>query len=185
MALTTEGPSKRKARWIPRRFVRDERGTTAVEFAIVAIPFLGLVMATLETALFFFAGQAFDTAVHNAARLIRTGQAQEDGLTSDTFRTKICDQLSGFLNCSGIRVDVRKYSTFAAIDLAMPIDEDGNLKKTGYVYQPGNGGDIVVVRAYYEWPVMVNWYGATAATLADGSRLLSSAAAFRNEPFPW
>jgi Flp pilus assembly protein TadG len=185
MALTTEGSNKRKARRIPRRFVRDERGTTAVEFGIIAVPFLALIMATLETALTFFAGQTFDTAVQNAARLIRTGQAQEQGLTADTFRTKICGQLGAFLNCSSIYVDVRKYATFAAIDLAMPIDTDGNLKKNGYVYQPGNGGDIVVVRAYYEWPVMVNWYGTNTANLADGNHLLAAAAAFRNEPFPW
>lgn len=183
MPLTTK--IKRRAHWMPRRFVRDERGTTAVEFGIVAVPFLALIMAIFETALTFFAGQAFDTAVSNAARLIRTGQAQEDGLTADTFRTKICDQVGSFLKCSGIYVDVQKYATFSAISLTMPIDTDGNLKKTGYQYAPGNGGDIVVVRAFYEWPVLINWYGTKTANLTNGSHLLSAAAAFRNEPFPW
>ena len=45
-----------------RRFVRQEDGVAAVEFALVAAPFLALIFAILETALVFFAGQALETA---------------------------------------------------------------------------------------------------------------------------
>ena len=41
-----------------------------VEFGLVAVPFLGLTFAILETALVFFAGQTLETAVADSARLI-------------------------------------------------------------------------------------------------------------------
>lgn len=39
------------------RFVRQQDGAAAVEFALVALPFLALTFAILETALVFFAGR--------------------------------------------------------------------------------------------------------------------------------
>jgi Flp pilus assembly protein TadG len=58
---------------LARRFVRQQDGSVAVEFSLVAIPFLGLTFAILETALVFFAGQTLETAVTDSARLIMTG----------------------------------------------------------------------------------------------------------------
>jgi Flp pilus assembly protein TadG len=46
-----------------RRFVREKDGVVAVEFAIVAAPFLALMFAIMETALVFFASQVLETAV--------------------------------------------------------------------------------------------------------------------------
>ena len=74
--------------------------------------------------------------------------------------------------------------SFDSIDLTNPVDGDGNLVKN-FTYQPGNGGDIVVVRAFYEWPVFVTLLGLNFGNLANGAHLLSATAAFRNEPFPW
>ena len=59
-----------------RRFARGDDGAAAVEFGMVAAPFLALMFAIMETALVFFAGQTLETAVADSARLIMTGQAQ-------------------------------------------------------------------------------------------------------------
>jgi Flp pilus assembly protein TadG len=166
------------------RFRRNDSGATAVEFALVALPFIALMFAILETSLTFFAGQTMETAVGTAARLIRTGQAQQAGFDVGKFKDQICDQLSPLLSCAGIKVDVRKFTTFDNIDLTVPVDTDGNLDVQEN-YDPGHGGDIVVVRAYYEWPVFVRLLGNDLATLPDGKHLLVATAAFRNEPFPW
>jgi Flp pilus assembly protein TadG len=168
-----------------KRFGRNQSGATVVEFALVATPFFALLFAIIETALLFFADQTLDTAVSSAARLIRTGQAQEDGMSASDFKTEICNQIVGLFNCdSGLKVDVRKYSNFDAIDLATPVDTDGNLHVTEN-YQTGHGGDIVVVRAYYEWPTFVAGLGNNLANMPDGTHLLVATAAFRNEPFSW
>ena len=114
---------------VVRRFSTDEQGTTAVEFGLVAVPFIALMMAILETALVFFAGQALETSVSNAGRLIRTGQAQQLGLTAATFKDLICGQIYYLFDCAGgIRVEVKKYDSFAEIDLSRPTNGAGNLK---------------------------------------------------------
>lgn len=182
---TKPGRGRNRLRYALARLLRNQQGTTAVEFAIVSVPFIGLIMAILETALTFFAGQAMETAVANSARLIRTGQVQQQALTASGFKQLICDQLSLFMTCANIYVDVQRYATFGDISLGLPIDTDGKLKTVGYQYSPGSGSDIVVVRAFYAWPMFFNKWGGNTATLSDGNHLLSSAAAFRNEPFPW
>src|SRR6202165_2459735 len=104
------------ARWIARacasvgrrgmRLRRDERGATAVEFGLLALPFLALTFAILETALLYFASQTLETAVANSARLIRTGQAQQQGMSSTTFKQTICDQVGVMFDCTnGLKID--------------------------------------------------------------------------------
>jgi len=168
-----------------RRFGRNQDGATAVEFGLVALPFVALVFAILEVAIVFFAGQALETSVSYAARLVRTGQAQQQGFNEGQFKDQVCKILSALFDCAnGLKLDVRTYKTFDQIDMSKPVDKDGNLN-TNFTYNPGKGGDIVVVRAYYEWPVVINLLGFSLANMPNGTYLLGASAAFRNEPFPW
>ena len=89
------GAQRLRAAELVRRFVRQQDGAAAVEFALVAAPFLALIFAILETALVFFAGQALETAVANSSRLIMTGQAQNPEFLAN-----------GFQEC-GLRADIR------------------------------------------------------------------------------
>ena len=50
-------------------------------------------------------------------------------------------------------------------------------------YNPGVGSSIVLVEAYYKWPVIVNFVGFNLINQPDGSRLLAAIRVFRNEPF--
>jgi hypothetical protein len=54
---------------------------------------------------------------------------------------------------------------------------------TTFEYDPGDAGEIVVVRTFYEWPLHTNLLGLGLANLSNGKRLIASATAFRNEPF--
>ncbi len=167
------------------RFRRDKSGATAVEFGIVALPFIALMAAILETGLVFFAGQTLETAVADAGRLIRTGQAQQQGFNANDFKDKICQRVMSLFGCDAdLVMDVRTYQTFDSIDLSKPVDENGNLL-TDFTYEPGHGGDIVVVRAFYEWQTFTSMLGLDLSNMADGKHLLAATAAFRNEPFPW
>jgi Flp pilus assembly protein TadG len=169
-----------------RTFGRDQDGATAVEFAIVSVPFFALMFAILETALVFFGAQALETAVGTSGRLIRTGQAQQQAMNTETFKDTICDQVFKIFDCAdGLKLDVRTYPTFAALTFADPIDEEGNLDIEDFDFDIGEANEIVVVRAYYEWPTYVTGLGTDLRNLANGKHLISAAAAFRNEPFPW
>jgi Flp pilus assembly protein TadG len=167
------------------RLRRDERGVTAVEFGLLALPFIGLMLGILETALLYLAGQTLETAVANSARLIRTGQAQQQGMSLGTFKQTICDQVGVMFDCAtGLKLDVKTFTTFDSINLPPPIDGTGKLM-TDFTFLMGKGGDIVVVRAFYEWPTFSKLLGLNYSNLSDGNHLLATTSAFKNEPFPW
>src|SRR3954470_14374160 len=166
-----------------RRFVRGEQGLAAVEFGIVAAPFLALMFAIMETAVVFFASQTLETAVADSARLIMTGQAQTQNFTQTQFKTAVCARILGLFDCqNGIKIDVKTYSSFSTVSTAKPLDANNNLQ-TNFSYTPGNPGDIVVVRLMYQWPIYVSLLGFNLADMAGGKRLIIATATFRNEPY--
>ncbi|WP_420131629.1 TadE/TadG family type IV pilus assembly protein [Rhodopseudomonas sp.] len=166
-----------------RRFGCSRRGSAAIEFAIVAPIFFGLLFAIIETAFMFFAGQVLETAVQDSARLILTGQAQTASYSSSQFKTALCGKLTSLFDCNGVYVDVRSYgSDFSTVSITQPIDSNKNFVNN-MQYSPGTAGQIVVVRAFYQWPLFVTGLGYNISNLAGNQRLLSATAAFRNEPY--
>jgi len=166
-----------------RRFAKRDDGAAAVEFAIVAAPFLALMFAIMETSLVFLASQTLETAVADSARLIMTGQAQSQNFTATQFKTAVCDKIKGIFDCAaGLKIDVKTYSAFGSVDNARPVDANGNLK-TNFGYQPGGPGEIVVVRLMYEFPVYASLLGFNLSDMSGSKRLVMATAAFRNEPY--
>jgi Flp pilus assembly protein TadG len=170
----------------PRRFVRRQDGAVAVEFGLILLPFLALMFGIMETALVFFADQTLETAAADSARLIMTGQAQNQSLNATTFKNQVCARIYGLFDCqNGLYVDVQTYSSFGNISYSPPLDNHGNLVTGNFNYQPGGPGDIVVVSLYYQWPIYVSLMnlGKLANPQGGTNRLLTATAAFRNEPY--
>ena len=172
-----------------RALGRDEEGVAAVEFALVAAPFLAVVFAILQIGLIFISGQALDTATSDAARMIRTGEAHDTGMGSNQFRDTICGNVAILPDCSGrLQVDVRRVASFANAAMQGSI-ENGELNDDDFGYDIGAGSEIIVVRAFYEWPVWVPFLAlphgepVQYSDLASGNFMLTSALVFRNEPF--
>ena len=81
---------------------------TAIEFGILAIPFFVMIYAILETAMLFFASQVLDSAIEDASRRVRTGQAQASSWTINEFRTEMCGYTFNlFGDCSGVQLKVQ------------------------------------------------------------------------------
>jgi Flp pilus assembly protein TadG len=167
------------------RFRRNRRGSAAVEFALVAPVFFALLFAILETAIVFFAGQVLETITQDSARKIMTGQAQNAKYSQADFKDKVVcppNALAKVLfKCTGLYVDVQSYPGFSSVKISDPIAGGNFLPAMNY--SPGGGGDIVVVRLFYQWPLFVTGLGYNIANLSGSKRLLSATAAFRNEPF--
>jgi Flp pilus assembly protein TadG len=165
-----------------KRFARQQDGSAAIEFGLVALPFIALIFAIIETAIVFFASQTLETAVADSSRLIMTGQAQNKGFDKDAFKEQVCARIYGLFDCAnGLYVDVETFSSFSNVSLSSPVDRNGNLDTSKFQYQPGNANDIVVVRLVYQWPVYVSLLGLSDMT--GNKRLMIATAAFRNEPF--
>src|SRR5437868_2548144 len=169
---------------VARRFIRQQDGAAAVEFAMVAAPFLALLFAIIETSLVFFAGQTLETATADASRMIMTGQAQTQGFALADFKNAVCSRVFAMFDCANqVQIDVRTYNSFSAAQPSQPtIDQNGNLVNN-FTFTPGGPGCIVVARVMYAWPVYVSLLGFNLADMAGGKRLLMATAAFRNEPY--
>jgi Flp pilus assembly protein TadG len=172
-----------------RRFRRNGRGSAAVEFALVATPFFALLFAILETGMVFFAGQILEIGTQDTARLLYTNQAQ-GAMSATQFKQDLCARVSVLMSCNGLYVDVKAFSSFTAIsssDLADPIDASGNFVNN-FTYPTPNPGDTVVVRAFYQWPLVVTQLGYNMANIgrntSNSKKLLTATAAFRVEPGP-
>lgn len=178
-----------------RAFGRDDNGVTLIEFGLLALPFFTIVLAILETALVFLAGQILDSAVNDSSRLIRTGRAQtgSPAYGPADFRAAICAGLYNMFDCDTdddrLRVSVTVVDDFGDVTIGYPVKtgEDCDDEACDWTlvddYTPGKGGDVVLVQAYYKWPIVVNLPGFNFQTLPDGTRLLGASRVFRNEPF--
>ena len=165
-----------------RRLRADNSGVTAIEFGIVAAPFFALMLALIEVSLVFFANFTLENAVDQTSRMIRTGQAQELGYSEAQFKQTVCDKVSIMPDCmGGLKIDVRKFDDFGGINLPAPLDGNGELLNN-YDFDIGVGGNVVVVRVFYEWDLIAKLPGGLG-NMPSGGRLLVATAAFRNEPF--
>ena len=182
-------PSSTSLRTAFRRFRRNRQGSAAVEFALIAPIFFVLLFAIIETAIVFFAGQVLEIGVQDAGRLIYTSQVQAAGTTAVAFKQSICDRVAVMFACdANLYIDVRSYAAGTPIIITDPIDGAGNFVNN-FVYQPPpNGSDsTVVVRAFYQWPLIVtgimSGLSYNIANINRGTsnskRLLAATAAFR------
>jgi len=177
-----------------RRFRGNRGGSAAVEFALIAPIFFGLLFAIIETALVFFSGQVLETITQNSARVVLTGQAQSGSVaacavsgvaapcTQATFKSYVCSQIPVLFDCNSLYVDVTSFSSFSAVTLPTHLDAACNFG-TNMNYSAGNAGDIVVVRLFYQWPLFVTGLGYNIGCSSTNKRLLVATAAFKNEPY--
>ena len=166
------------------RLRRDESGSAIVEFSFIAPIFFFLIFVIAETALVFIAEHVMDNAVLETARLIRTGQVQNASMSEEDFEEEVCGRMSVFVDCSGsdFFLDVKSYDDFASMDLEAPVEPDNDFVAAG-AFEFGGESDIVVVRAYYQWPTNRIFGTMSLQNLSNGKRLIGSFAAFRNEPY--
>jgi Flp pilus assembly protein TadG len=166
------------------RFARARRGALAVEFAIIAMPLMMLMFGLLELALILLVTATLDTATDFAARNIRTGEFQNSkDVTKNGFKQLVCVNMTWLEDgCSGkLIVEAETFDTFAGAGGSEPADPNAN--PAGPCWSVGNPGDIVLVRTYYEWPIITPLLRPIFQSAGREGRLLSSARIFSNEPY--
>jgi Flp pilus assembly protein TadG len=171
--------------WRVLRLLRSQqRGAIMVEFALVMIPFFILLFGILEVGLVFWGGFELENATDDAARMVRTGQAQSGNFDETRLKQEICNRVSLLVNCtSKLRLDVQSFNDFSQMTPPSPLDGEGNLKQS-FAYSLGAPQQVVLFTAFYEWPLLNFMSTMSLSNMASGNRLLQSSAAFRNEPFP-
>ena len=172
----------------------DQKMATTLTLAIAVWPWMYVLQVGDSRCYFFCDGKLrqvtrdqtmaqdlVDQGVLPAERM--TGQAQNASLTQSQFKSLVCSKIVALFDCTnGISIDVQSYSQFNSVNVSSPIDGSKNFTNPNN-YSPGGPGDIVVVRVFYQWPILVTKFGYDISNLAGSKRLLTATAAFQNEPF--
>jgi Flp pilus assembly protein TadG len=182
-------PTTRLSRFLAR-FLREDRGVTAVEFGLISLPLMLMTFGLLELALVFLATSTLDTAMEMSAREIRTGEFQTSAAnTKADFKNLVCSKMNWLQSrcAADLWVDVRTFSTFSALAANPPQNPTtfDPTKPGGTCFTAGNPTDIVLVRVFFEWDLYTPLLNNALENMGGGSgkRLLTSTTAFRNEPY--
>lgn len=171
------------------RLTKDESGTTAIEFGMVAIPFLMFVFALVGIAFYFFIMTSLDKGMDQSSRLVRTGQAQNANMTVNDFKTKVCNSAGGWIKCNKVQVFVQKFPDWASVKPQPCIDSNGNIvtnsaSGSDLISQySGASSDIVIVTTCYKWEFTASIPYFKLGNMSDNSMMLQSSTAFRSEPY--
>ncbi|MFA5593603.1 MAG: TadE/TadG family type IV pilus assembly protein [Micavibrio sp.] len=167
-----------------RAWLRKNEGATAVEFALVAVPFVFLIIGTIEIALVFTVQSVLQESTFTASRMIRTGQIQQGaaGDPETAFRESVCDFAAILIPCGEIEFQVEALPSFSeAQDRPPEFDGDGNLLNTGF--DPGGASDVVLVRVAYNYPIRTPLMRPVLSNLGGGKRAMLATTIFRTEPY--
>ena len=162
------------------RFARARDGATAVEFALIALPFFALLFGILELGLLFVLSTSLDNATNKVSRTIRTGSPPA---SAAAFKQAVCNEL-GWLatDCTNnLFVDVDAFATFDQIVTPRPIDVNGVVRDGDYT--TGQPEQIILVRVYYQWKLIAPLITKAVENVAGGKTLVTSTMTFKTEPY--
>lgn len=171
-----------------RGFVRARSGAGAVEFALLAVPFLLLLCVIVEAAMMTLSQQTLDSAVDRATRALRTGAFQDAADGNDPagrLRRVMCGGAAVLFRCQDLKLDVTRGSSFAAVRPAEPYDSRRKewAQSFGSTFQCPQGGDIVALRAAVPVLRLFNALDFTRHPMGANSQLLVATAVFSTEPY--
>lgn len=163
-----------------------QKGSVAVEFAIIGGWLIVVLGAIIETGIFLIVQFNLQNAAEAAGRKIRTNQFGSTPSISD-FKTEICAGIA-IADCEKkVFVDVRNDSSFTGLAAKIPFktnkapDVGPNSSNSIETFQPGapdQWGSLIIT---YDWdfnfPLMDRAFG----NLTNGNRRLFGLSIYKNE----
>jgi Flp pilus assembly protein TadG len=144
-------------------WVKREEGTTAIEFALMAFPFLFLVLAIIEVSVMY------------------AGATLLEGSTEAAFRAALCDYATVLIRCDDFIIEVQPMTNFTDYSSMQPqYDEDGNMVSTGF--NAGGSESKMLVRVAYRY-TMLNPFVGVLLLGPTNSRLFMSTIVLQTEPY--
>jgi Flp pilus assembly protein TadG len=169
-----------------RRFRRDDSGATAIEFTILAIPFMLLVFAVIESCVSFAGQQLLSNVTDEVARQLRTGQLRKEDVNENSLKQLICKDLELMVaaGCPELEVDLQHFDSFEqAAKVRIKLTAAGDIDTSGFKVDPGPAMSKNMLRVFYRWPVMTDFMRKAMSNLNGGKTLQFATATWQNEPF--
>ena len=171
-------------RMLLRRWREARGGATAIEVAILALPFIVMVFGVIQLALYFMVQVTLDNATAVAARALRTGHDANgnvviaDGASDTTAKTAFANMLCsnmGWLQgqCpASLGFDVQTFSGAFG----------GTANQTGCFYS-GSAGSVVELRTSFTSTLMTGFLSSSLPSgSTPGSSLVRATQVFQVEP---
>jgi hypothetical protein len=173
-----------------RNWTRDESGVAAIEFAIIALPFMLFVLGLLAVGLYFLASTSLEYGVESASRKLLTGQAKKESMTAGDFRQDVCRASGPTIDCDKLRVLVESADNWDGLR-PQPCLKNGQLTgSTGEAQEliskySGGADKVVMVTLCYEWELANTFQFLKLGKNTDGSgpAIIQAATAFKSEPY--
>jgi Flp pilus assembly protein TadG len=170
-----------------RQYLRKlgERGGSSIEFALVGSVFLMMLLGVFELGYMVFVQSVLDGSARAAARLIRTGQAQNSGNAQTFFQTNLCSSAASVIGCGNLVYQVQQFNNWSGAQTAVntPPARDpvtGQLISAGF--NAGTCGQIEAVQVTYNYRFFTLWIGQQLGDSTQSTFLMSTVV-FQNEPF--
>jgi Flp pilus assembly pilin Flp len=184
---------------ILRKFQREERGVTAIEFAVIAPVLMLLIFGIIEFALIMTLYNVMEGATSISARLGKTGFTAPGVTRAQTILDSITDRAGTLIDKDKLIVTSKFYKQYDQIndpepysdsnsnsnyDMGEPYtDINGNgawdvdMGSSGY----GSAGDVVVYKASYPWPIATPIMRELIGV--SGNFIITTHAVVKNEPY--
>ena len=176
-----------------RRWRRDDSGATALEFGLVAMPFMMLLFGIISVCLYFFTNFTLENAVWHTARALRTGQVQQSkgAYSSATtnadrkiaFKQAMCALAPSFLDCNKVVVIVQSTASFGGIVEPKCATNGVVVDQSAATFNTGSASSVVLVTVCYPWDFGGKLPFVKIGNLQNGAVLLQASVAFRTEPY--
>ncbi len=162
---------------------KKEDGTTAIEFAFLAMPYLLLSLGIIEMSLMFASESLLEGATTQASRMVKTGQLQQSGSADPEadFRLALCAHAPVLIRCSEIVIEARPMGSFSDYPSMQPsFDEDGAMVSQGFA--TGGSSDRILIRVAYNYTAFTPLVGHMLWG-PDASRMFISTIVLQTEPY--
>jgi len=162
-----------------------ECGAASIEFAIVGTSFMLMLLAAFEFGYMLFVQSVLDNAARDAARLVRTGQAQQSANAETTFQTLLCNDVGTLIGCGNIIYQALVFNDWNSAQTSVNNGvtrnpQTGAMESAGF--SPGTPSQILVVTVTYQYPFFTPWIGGLVGG-GTNSAFLQSTVVFQNEPY--
>lgn len=192
-------PSNRgllRSRWRRLRALWwDQRGATAIEFALVSLPVIYLMVGIIEFSIAMTVANSLEAATNLSSRLGKTGYVADQLDQKQTIHDEIKRRVGPLIDMSKVTIKTTAFKDFEDLDVQDPwndADNDGEPDPGEWTDTNGNnfcdgcsglgsGENVAIYTITYPWKIMTPLIGAIVGE--NGIITLTAYSVVKNEPY--
>lgn len=174
---------------------RNERGATAIEFALVCLPVIYLMVGIIEFSVAMTVANSLEAATNLSSRLGKTGYVEDQLTQKETIRDEIKRRVGPLIDMSKLTIKTTAFKDFDDLDTPDPwndADNDGEVDEGEWTDMNGNkfcdgctglgsGENVAIYKISYPWKIMTPLIGAIVGD--HGIINLTAYSVVKNEPY--